>query len=288
MQKMEYLSSPEIILFIQQISCPILDAFFKAITFLGNEDFYLLAIPLTYWCVDKKFGVKLGIVFLLCAYINDYLKHIFETARPAADVVKVLIKQGGYAFPSGHSQGAVVFWGVIAWEIKKAWATTLAVVLILLIGISRLYLGVHWPIDVAGGWLIGAIIIGVYILYDSQISKREFNIKLLPKIILVLISGVFFYFLSPESSVMVGTYVGLAIGYFLEKEYINFTPRSVWWYQILKVVVGIIGVMAIRILVKKFFALMPGDLYIYTGIRYALIGFWIAFAVPVMFRGRKR
>lgn len=284
---MEFLSGPEIILYLQQFSSPILDTIFKSITFLGNEDFYLVAIPLTYWCVDKKFGVKLGIAFLLCAYINDYLKHIFETARPTIDVVKVLIEQPGYAFPSGHSQSAVVFWGVIAWELKKAWSSTLAVVLMFLIGISRLYLGVHWPIDVLGGWTIGAIIMGVYILYDSKVSKREINIKLLPKIILVLISGVLFYFLSPESSVMVGTYVGLAIGYFLEKEYINFTPRSVWWYQVLKVVVGIIGVLAIRILVKKFFAIMPEEFYFYNAIRYALIGFWITFVIPVMFRGRK-
>jgi membrane-associated phospholipid phosphatase len=285
---MEYLSGPDIILLIQQISSPILDIVFKAITFLGNENFYLLAIPLTYWCIDKKFGVKLGIVFLLCAYLNDFLKHIFETARPTADVVTTVIKETNFAFPSGHSQGAVVFWGVIAWEIKKAWATTLAVVLMFSIGISRLYLGVHWPIDVLGGWLIGAVIVGVYILYDSQISKREFNIKLLPKIILILISGVCFYFISPESSVMVGTYVGLAIGYFLEKEYINFTPRSVWWYQILKVVVGIIGVAAIKELVKIPFESLPLEYEnLYDGIRYALIGFWIAFAVPVMFRGRK-
>lgn len=284
---MEYLSGPDIILLIQQISSPILDVVFKSITFLGNENFYLLAIPLTYWCVDKKFGVKLGIVFLLCAYLNDFLKHIFETARPTADVVRTVIKETNFAFPSGHSQGAVVFWGVIAWELKKAWSTTLAVLLMFLIGISRLYLGVHWPIDVLGGWLFGAIILGVYILYDSQVSKREFNIKLLPKIILVLISGACFYFISPESSVMVGTYVGLAIGYFLEKEYINFTPRSVWWYQILKVVVGLIGVVVIKVFVKKFFALMPGEFHSYDAIRYALIGFWIAFVVPVMFRGRK-
>ncbi len=285
---MEFLSGPEIIQFIQQFSNPALDIFFKAITFLGNENFYLLAIPLTYWCIDKKFGVKLGIVFLLSAYINNFLKHIFETPRPAiSDGVNILIEEMNYAFPSGHAQGAVVFWGTVAWELKKAWATAAAVILMILIGISRLYLAVHWPIDVLGGWLIGAVIIAVYILYDAKVSKREYNIKLLPKIILVLISGAFFYFLSPESSLMVGTYVGLAVGYFLEKEYINFTPRSVWWYQILKVLAGVVGVVVIKIFVKKLFALMPGELEIYTGIRYALIGFWIAFVIPAMFRGRK-
>jgi membrane-associated phospholipid phosphatase len=284
---MEYLSGPEIILFIQQIANPVLDVVFKAITFLGNENFYLLVIPLTYWCIDKKFGVKLGIVFLLSAYINNFLKQIFETLRPTADLVRVVIEEGNFAFPSGHSQGAVVFWGTVAWELKKAWATTVAIVLMILIGISRLYLGVHWPIDVLGGWLIGAVIMGVYILYDTMVSKREYNIKILPKIILVLISGAFFYFLSPESSVMVGTYIGLAIGYFLEKEYINFTPRSVWWYQILKVLAGIAGVVVLKVFVKKLFALMPEDLHVYTAIRYALIGFWIAFVIPAMFRGRK-
>lgn len=285
---MEFLSGPEIILFLQQFSNPALDIFFKAITFLGSENFYLLVIPITYWCIDKKFGVKLGIIFLLSAYINNLLKQIAESPRPAiSDGVRILMEEQNYAFPSGHAQGAVVFWGTIAWELKKTWATVVAIILMILIGISRPYLGVHWPIDVLGGWLIGAVIVAVYILYDAKVSKREYKIKLIRKIILVLISGVIFYLLSPESSLMVGTYVGLAIGYFLEKEYINFTPRSVWWYQILKVLAGIAGVVVIKVFVKKLFALIPGELEIYTAVRYALIGFWIAFVVPAMFRGRK-
>ena len=91
---MEYLSGPDIIMIIQTISSPAMDIVFKVITFLGNEEFYLLAIPLTYWCFDKKFGVKLGIVFLLCAYLNDFLKHIFEEPRPTInDGVNVVINE---------------------------------------------------------------------------------------------------------------------------------------------------------------------------------------------------
>lgn len=282
---MEYLSGPEIILFIQQMANPILDVVFKAITFLGNEDFYLVAIPLVYWCIDKKFGVKLGIVFLASAYLNDFFKHLFTTERPSEDLVRVLWKKsgGGYAFPSGHSQGAVVFWGTVAWELKKAWATTVAIILMFLIGISRLYLGVHWPIDVLGGWLIGAVIMGVYILYDAKVLKRELTLQLLPKIILVLVIAVILYLISPESSKMVGTFVGLAIGYFLEEKYVNFTPRSVWWYQLLKIVVGLVTVYAIRILIKM--ALPEVDISDFF--RYTVIGFWIAYVIPVIFKGRK-
>ena len=285
---MEYLSSPDIILFIQRIANPILDKIFMGITRLGNEEFYLLCIPILYWCVEKKFAFKLGMVFLLSAYVNDLLKTIFTTERPSPEVVRVLYPEsgGGYAFPSGHSQNSAVFWGVCAWQIRKAWAWIVAVILVLLIGVSRLYLGVHWPIDVLGGWIIGIVILGIYILYDAKIIYRKAFDRVIPQIIFVLAIGTALYFInSSDTSVrVIGAFVGLAIGYILEEKYINFEPRSVWWYQIIKLVVGVAVLVVIKIFVKK---LLPEALE-FDLIRYALIGFWISLGVPFFFRGRKR
>jgi hypothetical protein len=193
---------------------------------------------------------------------------------------------GGYAFPSGHSQSAVVFWGACAWELKRAWGWVAAVILMALIGISRLYLGVHWPIDVLGGWTIGAVILGLYILYDAKVAYKKAFTKTIPLIVIILALGVILFFINQaDTSVrVVGVLVGLAIGYILEEKYINFEPRSVWWYQILKVVVGLVVAFAIKIGVKM---VLP-DLPVSDTIRYAIMGFWIAFLLPCIFRGRKR
>jgi membrane-associated phospholipid phosphatase len=284
---MEFLSSPDIILWIQQFKNSVLDYFFIAVTWMGNEDFFLLAIPIVYWCIDKKFGFKLGVFFLLSAYVNELIKGIFMTPRPDPAEVRVLYPQsgGGYSFPSGHSQGAAVFWGAIAWEAKRAWVWIVAVVLILLIGVSRLYLGVHWPIDVLGGWAIGAVLLGLLILYDVTRPAKGHSIKTVPAIVAAVAAGavLFFIYSGDNAARVIGTLVGMAIGYVLQEEYFPFEPRSVWWYQIVKVVVGLAVAFGIRIVVKM---VLP-DAALSHVIRYFLIGLWISAAVPFIFRGRK-
>jgi membrane-associated phospholipid phosphatase len=284
---MEYLSSPDIILFIQQIANPVLDWFFVAVTFLGNEEFYLIAVPILYWCVDKKFAFKLGVLFLLSAYVNDLLKGIFQTPRPDPAVVRVIYPEsgGGYAFPSGHSQGAAVFWGTIAWQLKRTWVWISALILIVAVGVSRLYLGVHWPIDVVGGWAIGAVILGLYFIYDTTHPVRGISPKTIPLIIIVIaLSAVLFFINADDTAVrVIGTLAGMSIGFIIEEEYIFFEPKSVWWYQIIKVVAGIAVVFAIKILVKM---LLP-DAPVSNLARYFIIGFWITAGVPFFFRGRK-
>ena len=285
---MEYLSSPDIILFIQRIASPVLDWFFIAVTCLGNEEFYLIAVPILYWCVDKKFAFKLGVLFLLSAYVNDLLKDIFRTLRPDPATVRVIYPEsgGGYSFPSGHSQGATVFWGTIAWQLKKAWAWIAAVIVIIAVGISRLYLGVHWPIDVVGGWIIGAVILGLYIIYDTTHPLRGMSTRTIPLIVIVvIIAAIMFFIHSGDTAVrVIGTLAGMSIGFILEEEYLLFDPKSVWWYQIAKVVVGIAVVFAIKVVVKM---LLP-DVPVSHLVRYFIIGLWITAGVPLIFRGRKR
>ncbi len=284
---MEYLSSPDIILFIQQFKSTVLDYFFIAVTTLGSEEFYLVAIPIIYWCIDKKFAFKLGMVFLFSAYLNELLKAMFHTARPDPAVVRVLYPQsgGGYSFPSGHAQGTAVFWGMIAWAVKKAWMWAVAVVLIALVGISRLYLGVHWPIDVLGGWVIAAVLLGLYIIYDVTQPAGRLTTKTVPLIALVIVFGAILFLVhSGDNAVRtIGTLMGMAIGYILQDNYFAFETRSVWWYQIVKVVVGLAVAFAIRILVKM---VLP-DAAIFHLVRYFLIGIWISAGVPFLFRGKK-
>lgn len=284
---MEYLSSPNIILFIQQIANPVLDWLFIAITFLGNEEFYLIIVPVLYWCVDKKFAFKLGVLFLLSAYVNDLLKEIFRTPRPDPAVVRVIYPEsgGGYAFPSGHAQGATVFWGAIAWQLKKAWAWIAALIVIIAVGISRLYLGVHWPIDVVGGWVIGAVILGLFVIYEKTHPVRGISPKTIPLIIIVLAFGTVLFFIHHGDTAVrvIGTLVGMSIGFILEEEYILFDPKSVWWYQVIKVVAGIAVVFAIKVLVKM---ILP-DAPVSHVVRYFIMGLWITAGVPFFFRGRK-
>lgn len=131
---------------------------------LGTEEFYLLVAPALYWSVDAALGLRVGLVLMFSTATNAALKLAFHQPRPFwfDPRVRALSLETSFGIPSGHAQNAVVFWGLIAGAIRRTWATVAAVVLILLIGGSRLYLGMHFFTDVLFGWLTGAVILVVF------------------------------------------------------------------------------------------------------------------------------
>ena len=108
----------------------------------------------------QHFGFRFAVFFVFSAYVNSGLKYIARTERPPRELR--LAVQEGYAFPSGHAQGSTVFWGLLALRLRKRWAYWGAALLISLVSLSRLYLGVHWPIDIAGGLAAGLILLLIY------------------------------------------------------------------------------------------------------------------------------
>ena len=152
--------------------------FFKLITKLCNEKFIIIATVLIFITLlfkKKKIGFILTLNVLLCSGLNTVIKHIFLRPRP---VGLKLIKQGGYSFPSGHSMMAVAFFGILIYLVcKSKWKksikillSSLLTVLILLIGISRIYLGVHFASDVLAGF---AIALSYLIIFTSVVFKNK-------------------------------------------------------------------------------------------------------------------
>lgn len=141
-------------------SNPVLDVFFRVVTDLGYPLFYYLLIAPLFWIIDRRRSMVLFLLLLLSALLNAEAKLFFDTPRPDPAVVRVLdmrpIQSGSRSFPSGHAQIAVVFWGYLAYWVGRRWFTGVALFLIAAIAFSRVYLGAHFPIDVAGGLIIGA------------------------------------------------------------------------------------------------------------------------------------
>ena len=153
--------------------------FMTIITMMCNTEFIIVATLLLVLLIkNKKIGGMIASNVVLCSVINTIIKHIFLRPRPVG--IK-LIEQGGYSFPSGHSMMAVAFYGLliyIIWNTKwrnvwKIFTTTLLVILILLIGISRIYVGVHFASDVIAGLSISLsyLIIFIELLYKRVIKK---------------------------------------------------------------------------------------------------------------------
>ena len=137
----------------------------KLLSLTGSEQFYLLVAPAIYWCWDTALGLQTGLFLMINANFNSYLKILFHTARPfwISTSVKPLVYESSFGLPSGHAQNSILVWGTLAAYLRKRWAWIIAILLIVLIGISRLYLAVHFPHDVLAGWLVGLVMLWLFL-----------------------------------------------------------------------------------------------------------------------------
>lgn len=267
---------------LQAIHSPLLDQLFSRITDLGREEFYVLALPLVYWAVSKRYGWWLSAIVLLTNFVNVWVKEALQLPRPYqvdAPVRVVYPESGtGPGFPSGHAQVSAAFWGTIArWSgTRRVWA--LAVVLVFLISYSRLYLGVHWPLDVIGGLALGilAVAAGAYVQRwaagKTWATSTRLALSLLPLALLALDR-------SPEAYKMIGYLVGASLGVVLESERVRFYERQALARQVIKLAIGYAIFFGLRIVTKPIFpeAIAPQI------VRYAILGLWMTFLAPWLF-----
>lgn len=166
---------------IISMKCKPVTSFFKLVTKLCNTKFIIGATLLILIFVkNRKISSVLALNVILTSGINFLIKHIFLRPRP---VGLKLIKQGGYSFPSGHSMMAVAFYGILIYIVSKSnWnkrikivLSSLLTILILLIGISRIYLGVHFASDVLAGFAISIsyLIIFISIVFKDRNKKSQ-------------------------------------------------------------------------------------------------------------------
>jgi undecaprenyl-diphosphatase len=153
----------------------------NAITFLGKHDALIpLNILLIGYFVYKKkkwFAIRIAALALSSLLLKFILKLSFQRDRPDIPVIK---KVAGYSFPSGHALIGVVFYGLVIFviwhEVKQKWLkillTVFFVVLILLIGFSRVYLRVHYASDVIAGFAVGFIWLVLSLRIVHSIEKR--------------------------------------------------------------------------------------------------------------------
>lgn len=273
---------------VQLAQGPVLTAFFKGITFMGEEEFFLLLIPTILWCVDFAVGVRLATIFLLSTYVNTGLKGLFTHPRPfELDPTVKLHDAGGYGLPSGHSQSAVVVWGTIATEFRKTWLRVVAILLMVLIGFSRIYLGVHFPTDVLGGWAVGAIFLALYLVLGLRVEAWLKEASLAVQLILSVVLPLALLLIYPDKDAISSTAVlmGMGIGVALIRRIAPFSATGPLWQRAARFLVGAIGLLAIYFGLKLVFPAEGDPLYLaLRAVRYVLVGLWVTLGAPWLFR----
>jgi len=272
---------------IQSFHTPISDGFFILLSFLGSEPTYMLLISVIFWNINKRFGFRLVVLFLMSMGVNGLLKEFFHTKRPIGQPgIRSLYRSSapGYSFPSGHSQGAATFYPYI-WkrlQKQKIWLI-IGLIMILGIGFSRLYLGVHWPGDVLGGYFLGALFVVGFQQVDKSLFKIPFSLtaKLLLSITLPLVFLLYYH--TREGWQMVGFVMGFTFGYFLEDTFLDYRERTSLLHSVCKTFVGL-GVLGLW--VWLWHPLTKSSTWIYLPVL-AAGGLWTSFGAPRLFRGLK-
>ncbi len=276
-----------VIVAIQQVHGPLLDGFFGAITFLGDEQFYLFLIPVMVWCLDFRFGVRLAAFFLMASYINVGLKDLFQHPRPFDLVPGVkLAAAEGYGLPSGHAQSATVVWGTLAARWRRTWLLGLAAALIVLIGFSRVYLGVHFPTDVLAGWAIGGILLVVYLAVQPGVERWASELSLWWQIILALAVPAVLVLVHPtkDTVTVMAPLCGAGLGFVLACRYVRFDAGGQWWQRLVRFLLGMVVVVALYLGLKVMFPGEGSGLYLlFRFLRYGLIGLWVTLGAPWLF-----
>ncbi len=224
-----------------------LTTFWVAVTRLGGFYIIPLLIGIIYYAVDKKAGFWIGLLVSLSTFLNVFLKSLIQIPRPGfsevgertARVEELQIgadhgilpgvASSGPGIPSGHSQGATVFWGSFALELKKL-VPLFLIVLPLMVGFSRMYLGVHYLADVLAGLSIGYIFL--YLSYKFRDRFQEFfsdlslRWRILTPLVVFSMLGALVYNFNPEMSILMGLATGWVIGYVIENKRVGFRPQE--------------------------------------------------------------
>ena len=257
----------------------------KIVTFLGDEEFFLLFLPLAYWLWRKNLMGRTGVVLLFTFVLNALLKGIFEVPRP--DTIEHLVHADDWSFPSGHAQSAIVLWGWLAWEFRNRLGLVLAGLLILAIGFSRVYLGVHTPTDIIAGFSIGLVTLFVYgwLLKQQPSGWIHLGPTRQSLVVFVLLMGVFMIQkeLSEVSIKGGAAFIGFLAGYLHERKYLSCSMKEGMSLILSKLVLGLVGIVLIWIGLKQVFMSMGYTTDMAMFIRYALLGGWISFGAPYLF-----
>ena len=280
---------------LQGVRNPVLDVLFQGITMLGEETLLIAALCLIYWCINKRAAIQMMMNFFVVGLVTQALKITFCVPRPwvrdPSLVPVASAKEGasGFSFPSGHTASAVAMYGSAALLLKKRWATCACVATALLVGFSRLYLGVHTPQDVLVSMVLSTLLlIGVRSLFswmerDAKTENIVFAAGLLISVALAVYAQYKPYpamegveHLALDTFKISGAAIGLFLGWQFERKFVKFDERASFSMQVLKYVIGMAlvgGIMALKGPVALFGA-KPWALIKYSLLAFTALGLW--------------
>ena len=275
----------DVVLWFQQAS-PGLDGLFKFFTFLGDEEFFLILLPFVYWSVNRSLGVRLMVLTLFSSLVNETAKTIGGQPRPFAydDRVTALVDAGGHGLPSGHTQSSVVIWGFLAVETRRRWFWFLAIALMLGTGLSRIYLGVHFPTDVLGGAVLGIAMLILWSRYGRRAERWFCSLAVQRQLALTVAAPLVVMAIMPSEDVVTAaaTFIGLGTGIILERRHLHFSTDGSVVARASRFLLGGLILVGLWLGLRTAFSDLDPELLLRL-VRYTLVGLWGSLGAPWLF-----
>ncbi|MCY3411182.1 MAG: phosphatase PAP2 family protein [Candidatus Heimdallarchaeota archaeon] len=290
---------------------PFLTPIFYFFTLLGElNPGYVFIIAALYVMVDKKIGFRIAMVAVIASTANHILKIIIRNPRPYANTTykDVWIVPDPeqtvteFSTPSGHAMGASSFWGYLYNQYTNKYLRIAFVFTIFMIGLSRPYLGVHFFEDIILGWILGALLVLIFIKYEEQVAEVWKKLTFKNQIIITIVSSVIIWNIGGLATswgvdgetfaTNTGFLTGFLIGRHLELHKINFDAKSGTLVQkILRLLITVILTILVMEGLSAIFDLLADDYtwlaFLLRYIRYSLTGFTAIYLSPVVFNKLK-
>jgi membrane-associated phospholipid phosphatase len=283
---------------VQTIANPSLTVFMKALTNLGAAPAYVVLLPLIFWCFDEKKGIRLGLAIMASTWINLGFKFALHQPRPfwnEWDPKVGMITESLNGFPSGHAQISLTMWTIIASWGKKKYFYAAAILLSLLVGFSRIYLGVHFPTDLIGGWILGALVLTAYFLLGDRLAaalvKGGFRFQVYAAAAAAFI--MILYRPGPELLIPGAAVLGMGAGYSLTCRYLRFSAAPCFGRRgfakfltlLARFILGSLGtVLVFRILGKLEPEKNSSHYQLFFFLRFVIPALWIYTGAPWLFQ----
>ena len=259
-----------------------------------------------FWCISKKGGYYLLSVGFLGTVANQWLKIAFRIPRPwVLDPNFQIVESAreaatGYSFPSGHTQSAVGTFGGLARMTEKKWLRWILIVIALLVAFSRMYLGVHTPLDVGVSLVLATVMV---LVFWPIMEKAEEKPAVMGWLLLVLLAvcGAFLLFLRlcpfpadvdadnlahavENAWKLTGAIGGMLIAWWVDWKFIRFDTKAVWWPQLIKIVLGLAVVVGIKAGLKAPLIALIGNAGVANAVRYGLMVIFAGAVWPLTFK----
>lgn len=296
----------ELLYTLENIRTPLLDTVMGLVTNLGGEAVFIAAAIIVFWCLSKSCGYYMMTVGFAGTIINQFLKLWFRIPRPWVKdpgftiVESARAEATGYSFPSGHTQNAFAVFGAPARYFKS---TALRIVLVLLIALtafSRMYVGVHTPLDVGVSLIVGTVLVFVIYPFFRDMDRSPKKVYIIFGIF-ILMAAAFVVFVElydfpadidtdnyasglKNAYMILFCAVGLLLTFYVDTKYVRFPTQAVWWAQIIKVVAGLGILLALKAVLKAPLLALFGGHSVAHGVRYFIVILFAGILWPMTFK----